>query len=187
MVPNYIIILGALIVAACDKPSACSLLSENFTLPDGPGDLSDYVSGLAVGGLADAAIRKQREENLRYPPWAPLHRRDHPGLSDDQWIRLCFEKIFQRLGFPFESMPGSGVRFDTSTQTYTVIHSAEALAAHQIFLDDHNRSPLERWKDLLKGGEPQGEQGVAPQSATRSESGSEGGHKPQPESEERPR
>ena len=32
-----------------------------------------------------------------------------------------------------------------------------------------------------------GEQGVAPQSATRSESDSEGGHKPQPESEERSR
>ncbi len=47
-----------------------------------------------------------------------------------------------------------------------------------------------RTESVKQSGKPEtkeGEQGVAPQSATRSESDSEGGDKPQPESEARPR
>lgn len=54
----------------------------------------------------------------------------------------------------------------------------------RLILDDDGE---EAWRPDGRAGKSQSEQGVAPQSATRSESDSEGGDKPQPESKPRPR
>lgn len=159
MIRSYIILLLTAAITACDNSSSPGLPSETFTLPDGPGTLSDDVAGHTAAGLAYAARRKQQAAHSHYAPFAPLLRGDHAKLTDDQWIQFCFEQIFQQLGFPFTASPGSGVAFDASTYTYTVTHSLEALADYRAFLADNNHSPAERFNDLLNGGTKQGESG----------------------------
>ncbi len=166
MIRRYAILLMTAALTACDKPASGGLQSETFTLSDGPGGLSEDIAGHAAAGLAYAAKRKQQAEHSQYAAFAPILRSDHSKLTDDQWIQFCFEQVFQRLGFPFAASPGSGVQFDSSTYTYTVTHSSEALAAYQAFLDDNNRSPAVRFDDLLHGEKQQGEQGVGGQPAT---------------------
>jgi hypothetical protein len=187
MIRSFIILLLTAALGACDRPNSDELSSKTFKLPDGPGNLSDDIAGHAAAGLAYAAKRKQQAEQSQYAPFAPLLRSDHAELTDEQWIQFCFKQIFQRLGFPFSASPGSGVRFDASTYTYTVTHSPEALAVYHEFLDDNNRSPSDRFNDLLNGGKRQGEPTGAGQPATRPVDKPEGSDQPQPEAEGRSR
>ena len=109
-------------------------------------------------------------------------RWDYDFYSDPKW---CARGIFG-LGEAFSYHTWIGFTTDEQGR----IESARGYHAVTIdlpLIGFHDHEFPSRPVELAGPQENQGEQGVAPQSATRSESGSEGSANPQPESKPRPR
>lgn len=87
------------------------------------------------------------------------------------WGRAIVPRVFDELGYPLKE--GAKASYEAASGRFKITHSSPAIESF--------RARFPEFKQM------QSEQGVAPQSATRSESKSEGSDKSQPESEPRPR
>jgi hypothetical protein len=121
----------------------------------------------------------QDPEDWRIPPTEVVKRREAIRiLRPDQSSVKTFIKDFE---FIRKFGGGSGVVIQLPNDVSVDDVPPESL----VFLEREDDEPI-LW-DGRKAEFTKAEQGVAPQSATRSELESEGGDKPQPESEPRPR
>lgn len=149
-------------------------------------------------GIEDTRLRIWEGAGMwpgRFPVIAQLCDRDGAVLSAEvlelpaaRPLRCwAFHRMGSHLVVNIECQhrhhPETGIYPFRVTMANKVVSGGPVISS-EVLTDAHKLLP-----DLIGAGEEskKAEQGVAPQSATRSESDSEGGNKPQPESEPRPR